>query len=69
MDVEDGDFQESNKMHGINGLMYGNLRGIDMCTGEKVAIYALGLGTEVDLHSLHFHGQTVGIVVVLPAKI
>nr|XP_039251015.1 hephaestin-like protein isoform X2 [Styela clava] len=59
VDVEDSDFQESNTMHGINGLMYGNLVGLTACKGENVAWNIFGLGNEVDIHSVHFEKQTV----------
>ncbi|XP_077596011.1 ferroxidase HEPHL1 isoform X2 [Stigmatopora nigra] len=56
--VEDEEFQESNKMHAVNGLMYGNLPGLDMCAGDKVMWYTFGLGTEVDIHGVYFQGNT-----------
>ncbi|KAI4896148.1 hypothetical protein NFI96_020013, partial [Prochilodus magdalenae] len=52
------DFQESNKMHAINGKLYGNLHGLDMQKGERVNWYLLGMGSEVDMHTVHLHGQT-----------
>ncbi|XP_033125758.1 hephaestin-like protein [Anneissia japonica] len=58
VDVEDGDFEESNLMHGINGRIYGNLRGIEMTVNQRVDWYIIGVGNEVDVHSVHFHGQT-----------
>ncbi len=51
-------FEESNLMHGINGLVYGNNEGYVMRKGEKVRWYIIGMGTEVDLHSPHWHGVT-----------
>ncbi|KAM9762984.1 ceruloplasmin [Menidia menidia] len=54
---EDEDFIESNKMHGINGFLYGNLPGLSMCQGNKINWHMIGLGNEVDMHSVHFHGQ------------
>ncbi|MCC6574965.1 MAG: multicopper oxidase domain-containing protein [Planctomycetes bacterium] len=59
VDPDDPDFQESNLMHAINGYVYGNLRGLNMTAGERVRWYVMGLGTEVDLHTAHWHGQTV----------
>ncbi|XP_061558444.1 ferroxidase HEPHL1 isoform X1 [Phycodurus eques] len=56
--VDDEDFQESNKMHAVNGLMYGNLPGLDMCAGDKVMWYTFGLGTEVDIHGVYFERNT-----------
>lgn len=56
---EDEGFKESNLKHAINGYLYGNLPGLTMKQGERVRWYTLGLGTEVDLHTPHWHGQTV----------
>ncbi|KAG8580846.1 hypothetical protein GDO81_007441 [Engystomops pustulosus] len=58
---EDPDFQESNMMHSINGYMYGNQPGLDMCRGESIRWHMLGLGTEVDMHGIHFTGNTIDI--------
>lgn len=46
-------------MNGINGLIFGNLEGLRMKQGEKIDWYLMSLGTEVDMHNVHFHGQTV----------
>ncbi|KAM4619806.1 ferroxidase HEPHL1 isoform 2-T2 [Polymixia lowei] len=56
--TEDEDFEESNLMHAVNGLMYGNLPGLELCAGEKVVWYTFGLGTEVDIHGVYFEGNT-----------
>ncbi len=53
------EFVESNLMHSINGYVYGNLPGLDMYQGQRVRWYTMALGTEVDLHSPHWHGQTL----------
>ena len=45
-------------MHGINGYLYGNLPGLDMCLGDDVSWHLIGYGNEVDMHGAHFHGQT-----------
>ncbi|XP_071090670.1 hephaestin-like protein [Haliotis cracherodii] len=50
-------FTESNLMHSINGLMYGNLEGLDMCAGDRVSWHVLSVGTTVDIHSMYFHGN------------
>ena len=55
----DDDFAESNLMHGINGYLYGNQEGLDMNKGENVRWYLIGMGTEVDIHTVHWHGNTV----------
>ena len=59
VDKEDDDFIESNKMNGINGRIYGNLKGLSMVKEQAINWYLLSLGTEVDMHNVHFHGQTV----------
>ncbi len=56
--ADDG-FIESNLMHSINGYVYGNLPGLVMDLGERVRWYIIGMGTEVDLHTPHWHGQTL----------
>ncbi|KAM4726146.1 ferroxidase HEPHL1 isoform 2-T2 [Anableps anableps] len=55
---EDENFVESNKMHAVNGLMYGNLPGLEMCAGDNVMWYTFGLGTEADIHGVYFEGNT-----------
>lgn len=42
----------------VNGRMYGNLAGLEMCAGDKVIWYTFGLGTEVDIHGVFFEGNT-----------
>ncbi|KAA0712528.1 Ceruloplasmin [Triplophysa tibetana] len=56
---EDEDFQESNKMHSINGYVYGNLPDLSMCVGNKIHWHLFGMGNEVDIHSAYFHGQVL----------
>jgi FtsP/CotA-like multicopper oxidase with cupredoxin domain len=57
--ADDEEFAESNLMHSINGYVYGNLPGLAMKQGERVRWYVLGMGNEVDLHTPHWHGQTL----------
>jgi len=73
--LEDEAFAESNLMHSINGYVFGNLPGLDMYLGERVRWYALGMGTEVDLHTPHWHGNTLvwmgartDVIELLPAS-
>jgi FtsP/CotA-like multicopper oxidase with cupredoxin domain len=58
-DPDDEGFQESNLMHGVNGYVYGNAPGLTMKIGDKVRWYTIALGTEVDLHTPHWHGNTL----------
>jgi manganese oxidase len=57
-DLEDEDFGESNLMHAINGYVYGNGPVLRLRKGERVRWYLMGMGTEVDLHTPHWHGNT-----------
>lgn len=43
----------------INGLMYANLVGLNMEVGDKVYWYLMGMGTDVDIHTVHWHGHSV----------
>jgi hypothetical protein len=45
--------------YAINGLIFGNLPGLTMKQGDKVRWYLLGMGNEIDLHTPHWHGETV----------
>ncbi|MFL5756561.1 MAG: multicopper oxidase domain-containing protein [Chloroflexota bacterium] len=59
VNADDDGFHESNLMHSINGYIYGNIPGLDTNKGERVRWYTMGQGTEVDLHTPHWHGNTV----------
>jgi hypothetical protein len=56
---DDEEFGESNLMHSINGYVYGNQPMITLQRGERVRWYVMGMGTEVDLHTPHWHGNDV----------
>ncbi|XP_062947427.1 ceruloplasmin isoform X2 [Cynocephalus volans] len=58
VDKEDEDFQESNKMHSMNGFMYGNQPGLNMCQGDSVVWYLFSAGNEADVHGIYFSGNT-----------
>lgn len=51
------DNQESNMIHTINGFFFGNLRGLTMQEDQKVRWYVIGLGTEVDLHTVSINAK------------
>lgn len=51
--------EEGNLKHAINGLIFGNLKGLEVEQHDRVRWYLIGLGTEVDMHTAHWHGQTV----------
>jgi FtsP/CotA-like multicopper oxidase with cupredoxin domain len=56
---DDEEFGESNLMHSINGYVFGNEPMIKVKKGERVRWYVMSMGTEVDLHTPHWHGNTV----------
>jgi FtsP/CotA-like multicopper oxidase with cupredoxin domain len=53
--------EEAGLMHSINGYVFGNLRGLIAKQGEQVRWHVLGMGNEVDLHTPHWHGETVSV--------
>ena len=66
---------ESNLMHAINGRMYGNLNGLEMKLGSKTRWHMMAFGTEVDIHTAHWHahsllenGHRKDVVELLPAS-
>ena len=79
---EDEDFVESNLMHNINGYVFGNQplgsspgEGMTVQAGQRVRWYLMSMGTEVDLHTPHWHGNTVvangmrtDVTALLPAQ-
>ena len=74
VDPDDGEFVESNLKHAINGYVFGNMPMPVMKVGERVRWYLVALGTESDLHTPHWHGNTalvaghrVDTVSLLPA--
>ena len=62
VDRESDEFVESNLMHAINGFVYGNGPGFTAAQGERVRWYLMGMGTEVDLHTPHWHGSTATVM-------
>jgi len=59
VDQNDPDFQESNLKHSINGYIFGNIPGLTMKQYTHVRWYVVGVGTEQDLHTPHWHGNTL----------
>lgn len=56
-DEENG--EEGGLMHSMNGYIFGNLRGMEVSEGDSVRWHLVGMGSEVDLHTAHWHGETV----------
>ncbi len=53
------DIEEGNLKHAINGYIFANLKGLIAKYGDRVRWHLIGMGTEVDLHTAHWHGKTV----------
>lgn len=51
--------KEGDLMHAINGYVFGNQPGLTMQQGERVRWYLFGMGSEVDMHTPHWHGNGV----------
>lgn len=45
--------------YAINGYIFGNLPGLMMRQGDRVRWYLLAMGNEKDIHTPHWHGETV----------
>jgi manganese oxidase len=58
VDLEDEAFGESNLMHAVNGYVYGNGPVLQLRKDQRVRWYLMGMGTEVDVHTPHWHGNT-----------
>jgi hypothetical protein len=58
-DPDDDEFLESNLMHSINGFVFGNQPLVTIHRSQRVRWYLMSMGTEVDLHTPHWHGNTV----------
>ncbi|NWX84740.1 HPHL1 protein, partial [Nothoprocta pentlandii] len=61
VDKDNEDFKESNKMHAVNGYLFGNLPGLAMCKDDKVSWHLIGLGSHYDMHGVHFQGNTIDL--------
>jgi tetratricopeptide (TPR) repeat protein len=75
VDTNDLLFIESNMKHTINGFIFANMPLMTSRQGERVRWYLLGMGSEADLHTAHWHGNTVlwrgyrtDVVELLPAS-
>ena len=73
--ISPGTDADLNRFHSINGYVFGNLPVLQMKVGERVRWYLVALGGESDLHTPHWHGNTVlheghrtDVVELLPAS-
>lgn len=67
--------KEGHLKHSINGYIFNSLKGLEMKRGDRTRWHLIGLGTEVDLHTAHWHGEIVkvhgqytDVVEMLPAS-
>jgi manganese oxidase len=51
--------KDAGQFHSMNGYIFGNLPGLVMKQGDRVRWHLLGMGSEKDLHTPHWHGETV----------
>ncbi len=72
---KDPAFRLTNLKHAINGYIFANLPLMSMGQGERVRWYLVGLGSETDLHTPHWHGNSVlfqghrtDVIELLPAS-
>tara|TARA_Y100000588_G_scaffold201700_1_gene215294 strand:+ start:220 stop:1197 length:978 start_codon:yes stop_codon:yes gene_type:complete len=56
---EEDEEDEGDLMHTMNGYIFGNLSGLTMDQGDRVRWYLFAMGSEVDLHTPHWHGNGV----------
>lgn len=59
VDLMSPSFMKTNKKHSINGYIFGNQPMMTMRVGERVRWYTMTLGGETDLHTPHWHGNTL----------
>jgi len=52
-------FLRSNRKYTINGYQYGNLPDLTMKVGERIRWYVASVGSDGEVHTAHWHGNTV----------
>ncbi len=55
----EGEEVEGHLMHAINGFIFGHQPGLVMKRGERVRWHVFAMGSEVDVHTPHWHGNGV----------
>jgi manganese oxidase len=53
--------KEEGLFHSLNGYIFSNLTGLEMNKGDRVRWYLIGMGSERDIHTAHWHGNTVKV--------
>ena len=59
LQLTDPAFRRNNSVYSINGFIEGNLPLLTMKKGERVRWYMFATDNEDDVHTPHWHGQTV----------
>jgi hypothetical protein len=49
---------ETNRMHAINGYVYGNMPNLTVCLGEKTRFHVASLSTSDDVHAVRMFGHS-----------
>ncbi|XP_043830682.1 coagulation factor VIII [Dromiciops gliroides] len=55
--MDDPSFQRNNRFHSINGYVKDTLPGLVMAQHQKIRWYLLSMGSNENIHSIHFSGQ------------
>jgi FtsP/CotA-like multicopper oxidase with cupredoxin domain len=56
-----GEAKEGDLMHSINGYIAGNQPGLRVKPGQTVRWHTFAMGSEVDMHTPHWHGNGVRV--------
>nr|XP_039249240.1 ferroxidase HEPHL1-like [Styela clava]XP_039249241.1 ferroxidase HEPHL1-like [Styela clava] len=59
VDKDDEDFKESNRMRSINGLTFGNILGVQLCTEQYTDIRLLSIGSDLNNHAFILDGAAM----------
>ncbi|XP_063431759.1 hephaestin-like [Mytilus trossulus] len=59
VDQENAMFRDVNTLRAINGRVFGNIGGFDMCIGDRVSWHVLGFGERFDYQNPVFEGNNV----------
>ena len=65
VDKMEPNFLKSNKMHAINGYVYGNTPGLNVCIGDRVSWHLFSFGNDIHTGKMFAPGQRTGIYVNL----
>ena len=52
-------FRQSNRMHAVNGYVFGNMPVLNVCRGDYVGWFVTSYGSKFNVHSVKFHGHNL----------